>query len=143
LIGFTALAIWQLGRLGFQLARSEQYAQKLEYQDLLTGLPNHSRFFELFDEAISKRGPEELLGFAVLDLDGFDEVNDALGYAGGDEVLVEVGERLRQGLPPGTLAARRRCASRSFAQSGSISSFTLLSALVLPLLHTMAVSATR
>ena len=106
LIGFTALAIWQLGRLGFQLARSEQYAQKLEYQDLLTGLPNHSRFFELFDEAISKRGPEELLGFAVLDLDGFDEVNDALGYAGGDEVLVEVGERLRQGLPPGTLAAR-------------------------------------
>ena len=34
---------------------------------------------------------------AVLDLDGFDEVNDALGYAGGDEVLVEIGKRLRDG----------------------------------------------
>ena len=83
LIGFSALTIWQLDRLGFQLARSEQYARKLEYQDLLTALPNHNRFFELFDEAISNRRPEELLGFAVLDLDGFDEVNDALGYAGG------------------------------------------------------------
>jgi diguanylate cyclase (GGDEF)-like protein len=106
LIGFAALAIWQLGRLGFQLARSEQYARKLEYQDLLTGLPNHNHFFELFDEAISNRSPQDLLGFAVLDLDGFDEVNEALGYAGGDEVLVEVGERLRQGLPPGALVAR-------------------------------------
>jgi len=106
LIGFAALAIWQLGRLGFQLARSEQYARKLEYQDLLTGLPNHNHFFELFDAAISNRSPEDVVGFAVLDLDGFDEVNDALGYAGGDEVLVEVGERLRQGLPPGALVAR-------------------------------------
>jgi diguanylate cyclase (GGDEF)-like protein len=106
LIGFSALTIWQLDRLGFQLARSEQYARKLEYQDLLTALPNHNRFFGLFDEAISNRRPEELLGFAVLDLDGFDEVNDALGYAGGDEVLVVLGERLRQDLPAGALVAR-------------------------------------
>jgi diguanylate cyclase (GGDEF)-like protein len=106
LVGFAALAIWQLGRLGFQLARSEQYARKLEHQDLLTGLPNHDRFFEIFDEAISNRRPEELLGVAVLDLDGFDEINDALGYAGGDEVLAELGARLREGLPPDAVVAR-------------------------------------
>jgi diguanylate cyclase (GGDEF)-like protein len=106
LIGFAALAIWQLGRLGFQLARTEQYARKLEHQDLLTGLPNHDHFFELFDEAISTRRPEEVLGFAVLDLDGFDEINDALGHAGGDEVLVELGARLLEGLPAGAVVAR-------------------------------------
>jgi diguanylate cyclase (GGDEF)-like protein len=106
LVGFSALAIWQLGRLGFQLARSEQHAQKLEYQDVLTGLPNHGRFLELFDRAVAERMGTAPLAFAVLDLDGFDEVNELLGYAGGDEVLVEVGKRLQESLPQGALIGR-------------------------------------
>ena len=106
LVGFSALAIWQLGRLGFQLARSEQHAQKLEYQDVLTGLPNHNRFLELFDRAVAERTGTAPLAFAVLDLDGFDEVNELLGYAGGDEVLVEVGKRLQESLPQGALIGR-------------------------------------
>ncbi len=103
LVGFAALAMWQLGRLGFALAKSEQHVQKLEYQDGLTGLPNHNHFFELFDQAVATRQGEETLAFAVLDLDGFDEVNDALGYAGGDEMLAEIGKRLQHGLPPGAV----------------------------------------
>ena len=106
LVGFSVLAIWQLGRLGFQLARSEQHAQKLEYQDVLTGLPNHNRFLELFDRAVAERTGTAPLAFAVLDLDGFDEVNELLGYAGGDEVLVEVGKRLQESLPQGALIGR-------------------------------------
>ena len=106
LVGFSVLAIWQLGRLGFQLARSEQHAQKLEYQDVLTGLPNHGRFLELFDRAVAERMGTAPLAFAVLDLDGFDEVNELLGYAGGDEVLVEVGKRLQESLPQGALIGR-------------------------------------
>jgi diguanylate cyclase (GGDEF)-like protein len=106
LAGFAALVMWQLGRLGFALARSEQHVQKLEYQDGLTGLPNHNRFFELFDQAIAARRGEEILAFAVLDLDGFDEVNDALGYAGGDEVLAEIGKRLALSLPRGAVIGR-------------------------------------
>ena len=106
LVGFAALAMWQLGRLGFQLARSEQHAQKLEYQDVLTGLPNHNRFFELFDRAVADRKGDGILAFAVLDLDGFDEVNDVLGYAGGDEVLAEIGNRLQQSLPRGAVVGR-------------------------------------
>ena len=106
LVGFSVLAIWQLGRLGFQLARSEQHAQKLEYQDVLTGLPNHNRFLELFDRAVAERTGTAPLAFAVLDLDGFDEVNELLGYAGGDEVLVEVGKRLQESLPPGAVIGR-------------------------------------
>ena len=65
LVGFSVLAIWQLGRLGFQLARSEQHAQKLEYQDVLTGLPNHNRFLELFDRAVAERTGTAPLAFAV------------------------------------------------------------------------------
>jgi diguanylate cyclase (GGDEF)-like protein len=106
LVGFAVLAMWQLGRLGFQLARSEQHAHKLEYQDVLTGLPNHNRFFGLFDRAVVDRKGDETLAFAVLDLDGFDEVNDILGYAGGDEVLAEIGNRLQQSLPRGAVIGR-------------------------------------
>jgi diguanylate cyclase (GGDEF)-like protein len=106
LAGFAALAMWQLGRLGQLLARSEQHVQKLEYLDVLTGLPNHKQFFELFDQALAKRYGTETLAFAALDLDGFDEVNDALGYAGGDEVLAEIGKRLRDALPPSAAIAR-------------------------------------
>jgi diguanylate cyclase (GGDEF)-like protein len=98
--------MWQLRRIGFQLAKSEQHARRLEFEDMLTGLPNHNHFFELLDRAIATRRGEELLAFAVLDLDGFDEVNEALGYAGGDEVLAEVAKRLAQSLPPGAVLGR-------------------------------------
>jgi diguanylate cyclase (GGDEF)-like protein len=106
LVGFAALAMWQLRRLGLELAQTEQQVELLEYQDTLTGLPNHNRFFELFDERLSARQGEDMLAFAALDLDGFDEVNDALGYAGGDEVLREVGNRLREALPAGAVIGR-------------------------------------
>jgi diguanylate cyclase (GGDEF)-like protein len=106
LAGFAALAMWQINRLGATLARSEQQVQRLGYQDVLTGLPNHSRFFGQLDRAIAGRHGSEALAFAALDLDDFDEVNDALGYTGGDEVLTEVGRRLRDALPPSTTVAR-------------------------------------
>src|SRR5690242_8949437 len=96
LAGFAGLAMWQLRRLGFQLAQSEQHVERLEYQDTLTGLPNHIRLFELFEERLAARPGSDIVAFAALDLDSFDEVNDLLGYAGGDEALVEIGRRLRE-----------------------------------------------
>jgi diguanylate cyclase (GGDEF)-like protein len=104
--GFAALAMWQLNRLGYKLARSEQQVQKLECEDALTGLPNHNYFFELFDEVLATRKDGETLAFLSLDLDGFDEVNDVLGYGGGDEILMEIGGRLAQAMPEGTIVGR-------------------------------------
>jgi diguanylate cyclase (GGDEF)-like protein len=98
--------MWQLSRLGLLLARTEQHVQKLEYADVLTGLPNHNRFFELFDQALATRQKGESLAFASLDLDGFDEVNDALGHAGGDQVLLEVAKRFRAAVPEGVILGR-------------------------------------
>jgi diguanylate cyclase (GGDEF)-like protein len=106
LAGFAGLAMWQLRRLGFQLAQSEQHVERLEYQDMLTGLPNHNRLFELFEERLAARPGSDIVAFAALDLDSFDEVNDLLGYAGGDEALVEIGRRLREALPAGCVIGR-------------------------------------
>ena len=74
--------------------------QKLAYEDTLTGLPNHDHFFDLFDRAVATRHGDGVLAFALIDLGGFDEMKDAVGYAGGDEVLTEIAKRLREALPP-------------------------------------------
>ncbi len=78
----------------------------LEFQathDPLTGLPNRSLFMRHVDRA-NQQGAR----FAVLllDLDRFKEVNDTLGHACGDSLLIEVGRRLKPLLHPGELLAR-------------------------------------
>jgi diguanylate cyclase (GGDEF)-like protein len=93
-------------RLGLLVAQSEQRMQKLEHQHGLTGLPNHDRFFELLNQALARRREEEALVFGAIDLDGFVEVTEALGHAGGDEVMVEIARRLHDLLPPNAVIGR-------------------------------------
>ncbi|MDW7748027.1 EAL domain-containing protein [Halomonas sp.] len=77
----------------------EQEAQ-IAYQathDLLTGLPNRTAFDERLQEAFEQ--VQEASGLLVvmhLDLDGFKTVNDGLGYHIGNQLLVAVGDRLRE-----------------------------------------------
>ena len=81
----------------------------LAYHDELTGLPNRSHWQELLRTHI--RGATERsdpTGFAVMfiDLDNFKDVNDALGHAKGDDVLVEAASRLREALRPYDIIGR-------------------------------------
>lgn len=75
--------------------------------DPLTGLSNRALFNERLDEAISEaRRGGAAVGVVLLDLDDFKLVNDNLGHACGDELLVAAGDRLRQAAGAGDTVAR-------------------------------------
>ena len=75
----------------------------LATHDPLTGLPNRTLFHEQLDRRLDI---ERSIAVLLIDLDRFKEVNDTLGHALGDELLVEVGHRLRPLLPAPDLIAR-------------------------------------
>jgi diguanylate cyclase (GGDEF)-like protein/PAS domain S-box-containing protein len=69
------------------------------FHDPLTGLPNRALFDDRLRAAFDRvRRGGGRLALLTLDLDGFKQVNDALGHAVGDELLVTVGQRLRDQL---------------------------------------------
>ncbi|MGP3981644.1 putative bifunctional diguanylate cyclase/phosphodiesterase [Streptomyces sp. KR80] len=75
--------------------------------DALTGLPNRTLFFERLQAALAQRAGVARFGLCYLDLDGFKTVNDSLGHAVGDRLLVAVAERLQRcATSPGQLIAR-------------------------------------
>ena len=74
--------------------------------DHLTELPNRFYFTEAMAEAIRMEGNEGSLAVMVMDLDSFKELNDTLGHAAGDELLRQVGPRLRSALPADAMLAR-------------------------------------
>ncbi|MDE2623482.1 MAG: EAL domain-containing protein [Betaproteobacteria bacterium] len=64
--------------------------------DLLTELPNRYMFYDRLDQAIKKAHRDgNLLGLLFIDLDRFKEVNDSLGHHVGDQLLVEMAQRIR------------------------------------------------
>ncbi|HTX75217.1 MAG TPA: EAL domain-containing protein [Terracidiphilus sp.] len=76
--------------------------------DVLTGLPNRALFLDRLKQALSRRERSRERGCAVmfLDLDQFKALNDSLGHAAGDLLLVAVAERLSAVLRPEDTAAR-------------------------------------
>ena len=75
------------------------------FHDPLTCLPNRTRMVELIDATLAapERGQAIL---ALVDLDHFAEINDALGHLFGDLLLVAVGRRLKSRLDAGLQVAR-------------------------------------
>jgi len=87
------------------LARSHDTVRKLSTEDGLTGLPNHRAMLARLDEALARRR-SGIVVFAVIDLDGFREVNDTLGRADGDALLINISGHLQAGLPAGAVFGR-------------------------------------
>jgi diguanylate cyclase len=68
----------------------------LAYHDSLTGLPNRAVFTDHLVRSVSKAADQvEPIAVLCVDLDGFKTVNDLYGHPAGDELLIEVAQRLR------------------------------------------------
>ncbi|MBX6721879.1 MAG: bifunctional diguanylate cyclase/phosphodiesterase [Dactylosporangium sp.] len=89
-----------------ELARlAEQHAHNATH-DALTGLANRHRLQDEATAALEQHPPRGITALLMIDLDRFKEVNDTLGHAAGDKVLVEVAHRMGAAAGEDALVAR-------------------------------------
>ncbi|WBB74406.1 bifunctional diguanylate cyclase/phosphodiesterase [Micromonospora sp. WMMD1128] len=74
--------------------------------DALTKLPNRRRLTAAVAEAVKVGAPDEVVALLLFDVDRLRQVNESLGHAAGDKVLIEVAERLRACAPSSALVGR-------------------------------------
>ena len=97
------------GRLEHSLAQVTELKEELKHQayhDALTGLPNRFHFVESLAERLAALAPENRVAVLYVDLDGFKSVNDSWGHHAGDELLAQVGARIRGVVRTGDLPGR-------------------------------------
>lgn len=76
--------------------RAEEQIEYHAYHDILTGLPNRKMFTDRLSLGITRSRRSGLpMGVMFIDLDHFKNVNDTLGHTAGDELLLEMAQRLR------------------------------------------------
>lgn len=89
-----------------ELKRSEERNKKLAYKDYLTDLPNRISFTEHLDRCMEHMDKEEHIAVMYIDLDNFKNINDVLGHSYGDELLIDVTDRMKQVLDENDYFAR-------------------------------------
>ncbi|MCQ4347147.1 EAL domain-containing protein [Pseudomonas stutzeri] len=92
------------------ISERKRFESELAYNashDVLTGLPNRSLLEDRLLQGcqIARRYGREL-AVMLIDLDGFKPINDTLGHAVGDRILVEVAQRMAEQIRPGDTLAR-------------------------------------
>ena len=94
-------------RLGHTVWRMKELQRELEHQashDPLTDLANRLLFAERVSEAL-ERDPENV-SVIFIDIDDFKTINDTLGHAAGDELLIAISRRLSDCVRPSDMLAR-------------------------------------
>jgi diguanylate cyclase (GGDEF)-like protein len=89
------------------LRRQAELNEHQALHDALTDLPNRTLFHDRVQQALVAARREHVpAAVMIMDLDRFKEVNDTLGHASGDELLKQVGRRLRASLRESDTVAR-------------------------------------
>ncbi|MFA6140006.1 MAG: EAL domain-containing protein [Hyphomicrobium sp.] len=106
-LGTTMLILTIDVRLANQLDAANRRIAALAREDPLTGLANRRTFLDRLEAAYCARNRDKSeLAVLFLDLDGFKDINDTLGHAAGDALLVEVAARLKRTVRRDDLVAR-------------------------------------
>ena len=106
-LAMTAAAVARIVQALQTAERSEVELVHQAHHDSLTGLPNR-RLMERHLSGLLDRAPldDSYVAVLYLDLDRFKLINDVLGHSYGDELLVDVAERLRANVRPHDLVTR-------------------------------------
>ena len=93
-------------RLFFQVQdiSDRKKAEEKLTQDTLTGLPNRARFYDLLKLRVSRR--DQQCAVLLLDVDRFKLVNDSLGNASADQLLIQIAQRVKTCMRQGDVLAR-------------------------------------
>ncbi len=100
--------IAEQARISSELEQSREHFRTASLHDALTSLPNRSFLKEKLRVAIEAAREDDKSFFAVLflDLDRFKNINDSLGHAAGDRLLMEIAARLTEQVRPTDTVAR-------------------------------------
>lgn len=81
----------------YQWRKNELHISYLAYHDSLTGLPNRTHFAEELGRVLAHaKRSGNTIAVLMLDLDHFKQINDTMGHAAGDELLIEIARRLKK-----------------------------------------------
>jgi PAS domain S-box-containing protein len=92
--------------------RAEEMLAHNAFHDCLTDLPNRALFLDRLQHALtlSKRHTNYKFAILLIDIDEFKIINDSLGHSAGDELLIQVGQRLKESVRQADTVSRPRMA---------------------------------
>lgn len=103
----TSTVLVGMARAAITVRERLRESEREAVTDALTGLGNRRHLMERLEAKIAEaESGGERLALLLIDLDGFKELNDTLGHYAGDEVLRQIGPRLRELLRHDDLLAR-------------------------------------
>ena len=108
-IGLILVGLLALATRGYRRLLDAERARALHFSlhDALTGLPNWAMMADYLDRLLGEGSrSKSTTGLLLIDLDRFREVNDTFGHHYGDELLAQIGPRLRAHVREGDIIAR-------------------------------------